>query len=199
MWDQKKAGLAIFGGFRYQGGVASHWSKPESFFLFVIVRTVWKCIGMLLNKWCILYILCIRLCSFLVWSAFSHVSYWYCRMHFDWARCKATSAVLFSECTVSGGVCTGDAAYNVLAVCHFMWLFFYSPTKEPCIWLPNLSFFIPRTISGCQLKLWVDMIKYMGNIKFLILLSFPANPRLAGTFASDLTFRRNKHSWFLHK
>lgn len=54
---------------------------------------------------------------------FSHVSYWYCRMHFDWARCKAAPAVLFSECTVSG-VCVQyqitNAAYNVLAVCHFM-------------------------------------------------------------------------------
>ena len=38
------------------------------------------------------------------------------------------------------------------------------------------------------------MIKYTGNIKFLILLSFPANPRLAGTFASDLTFRSNTHT-----
>jgi len=43
------------------------------------------------------------------------------------------------------------------------------------------------------------MIEYTGNIKLLILLSFPANPRLAGTFASDLTFRRNKHSGSLHK
>jgi len=42
-------------------------------------------------------------------------------MHFDWARCKATSAVLFSECTVSGVyVQTMHAAYNVLAVCQFM-------------------------------------------------------------------------------
>lgn len=152
---------------------------------------------MLQSKWCV-YIVYISLCGFLAWCAFSHVLIIFVLQNALWLaliESKSCCVVIwmygvwslvcmYRQCSIQ---CSSSSPFHAC-------LFFYSPTKEPCIWLPTMSFFIPRTISGCQLKRWVDMIEYRWEYQNYYWSSslFPANPRLADTFALlvDVTFRK---------